>query len=251
MSLPRILLAMLVFVFLAAGANAASYDFTIPVNTPFIDTDGVPAAGAPGEFPDGWGQGSWQADGSSFTKFIVNPELLLPEAITIGEISSISYWTNKDAPASAQDWYFQMYTKPYDGSPGSGWYGNRINAEPYFSVNPNAPAGQWNQWQTGEGDNQLRFYDSSDGSFGSYTDLVWDEFKSEFADQEILYIALGVGSGWAEGFNGLMDGLRIEFANGDIANFNFEANPVPVPAAVWLLGSGLVGLLGVRRKYQK
>jgi hypothetical protein len=27
--------------------------------------------------------------------------------------------------------------------------------------------------------------------------------------------------------------------------------PVPVPAAVWLLGSGLIGLLGIRRKFKK
>jgi hypothetical protein len=28
-------------------------------------------------------------------------------------------------------------------------------------------------------------------------------------------------------------------------------NPVPVPAAVWLLGSGLAGLAGLRRRAQK
>ena len=28
----------------------------------------------------------------------------------------------------------------------------------------------------------------------------------------------------------------------------FDFNPVPVPAAVWLLGSGLFGLIGIRRK---
>jgi len=28
----------------------------------------------------------------------------------------------------------------------------------------------------------------------------------------------------------------------------FEINPVPVPAALWLLGSGIIGMLGVRRK---
>jgi hypothetical protein len=27
--------------------------------------------------------------------------------------------------------------------------------------------------------------------------------------------------------------------------------PVPIPAAVWLLGSGLVGLIGIRRKFRK
>lgn len=31
-------------------------------------------------------------------------------------------------------------------------------------------------------------------------------------------------------------------------NMVYSASPVPVPAAVWLFGSGLLGLLGVRRK---
>lgn len=35
------------------------------------------------------------------------------------------------------------------------------------------------------------------------------------------------------------------FANGDVV---LNASPVPVPAAVWLLGSGLLGLIGIRRK---
>jgi hypothetical protein len=29
---------------------------------------------------------------------------------------------------------------------------------------------------------------------------------------------------------------------------DLESNPVPVPAAVWLLGSGLIGLIGIRRR---
>ena len=32
------------------------------------------------------------------------------------------------------------------------------------------------------------------------------------------------------------------------ANFNFTAPAVPVPAAVWLFGSGLLGLVGVARR---
>mgnify|MGYP006308523797 FL=1 len=30
-----------------------------------------------------------------------------------------------------------------------------------------------------------------------------------------------------------------------------ETNAVPIPGAVWLLGSGLVGLLGVRKRFRK
>jgi hypothetical protein len=34
----------------------------------------------------------------------------------------------------------------------------------------------------------------------------------------------------------------------DDVYFNGTYSPVPVPAAVWLLGSGLLGLIGIRRR---
>ncbi|BBO92175.1 VPLPA-CTERM sorting domain-containing protein [Desulfosarcina ovata] len=33
-----------------------------------------------------------------------------------------------------------------------------------------------------------------------------------------------------------------------VDNIAFEGSPVPVPAAIWLLGSGLLGLIGIRRR---
>ncbi|MBN1906829.1 MAG: VPLPA-CTERM sorting domain-containing protein [Deltaproteobacteria bacterium] len=33
-----------------------------------------------------------------------------------------------------------------------------------------------------------------------------------------------------------------------VFNISFEPSPIPVPAAVWLLGSGLIGLVGLRKK---
>jgi hypothetical protein len=62
-----------------------------------------------------------------------------------------------------------------------------------------------------------------------------------------LALAADTASIWV--FLGLNDG------NGDFAKFDNlsltgeEMRPVPVPAAVWLLGSGLVGLAGLKRKY--
>ena len=47
-------------------------------------------------------------------------------------------------------------------------------------------------------------------------------------------------------------GILLDFAlsAGDTVTFNtrFEVTPVPVPAAVWLFGSGLLGLVGVARR---
>ncbi|BBO86523.1 hypothetical protein DSCO28_70890 [Desulfosarcina ovata subsp. sediminis] len=37
-------------------------------------------------------------------------------------------------------------------------------------------------------------------------------------------------------------------ANGYDLNFRVTAAPVPIPAAVWLLGGGLLGLIGIRRR---
>jgi hypothetical protein len=40
--------------------------------------------------------------------------------------------------------------------------------------------------------------------------------------------------------------------NGNLVYYQgLVAPPVPIPAAVWLLGSGLVGLVGIRRKFRK
>jgi len=35
-----------------------------------------------------------------------------------------------------------------------------------------------------------------------------------------------------------------------VTSFNAELRPVPIPAALWLLGSGLVGLVGMRRRIE-
>ena len=48
-------------------------------------------------------------------------------------------------------------------------------------------------------------------------------------------------------YNSLTDnGGSINFLNGG----QLIENPVPIPSAVWLLGSGLIGILGIRRKFK-
>ena len=62
-------------------------------------------------------------------------------------------------------------------------------------------------------------------------------------------------------FQHVSDSMTIEFtANGlqsisdeswGLDNVIVSTNPVPVPAAVWLFGSGLIGLIGMRKKVSK
>ena len=40
---------------------------------------------------------------------------------------------------------------------------------------------------------------------------------------------------------------RFTFNDGNFDEFEIVAAPVPVPVAVWLLGSGMIGLVGIRR----
>jgi hypothetical protein len=69
--------------------------------------------------------------------------------------------------------------------------------------------------------------------------LIDNEFSgSDFADVMSnvtgLWIRGEIITGWeAEG----LDNVRVE--------------PVPIPAAVWLFGSGIIGMIGVRRKFKK
>jgi hypothetical protein len=62
---------------------------------------------------------------------------------------------------------------------------------------------------------------------------------------EVRYIRIdGDGTGAAGGTSG--------FDLDAIGAINYKvATPVPIPAAVWLFGSGLVGLAGIRRKFKK
>ncbi len=69
---------------------------------------------------------------------------------------------------------------------------------------------------------------------------VWD--VTDNGDGTFSYFSTDVDSDGVRGL-GMIDGAFPGFN----ANFDFTA-AVPVPAAVWLLGSGLIGLVGVARR---
>lgn len=46
-------------------------------------------------------------------------------------------------------------------------------------------------------------------------------------------------------------GFRVENGGGVLTDLRYSDSPVPIPGAVWLLGSGLLGLVGLRRRFKK
>lgn len=236
-----------------ASAGATTVNLTLYPNN--VDPTGTLPLGIGDDAAPGYSDGSWQANVTGpplYTSIILAPMTLFGrDDVKVNELKSVSYWTKKDGPQTAVDWFFQFYTEPYAGSPGATWYGHRINSEPYFSASLNAPGGGWNQWVTEAAtDNRLRFYDSSNGYFGGYTDPFLDGagglttltypipawfLNAPYPDlgpQEIFFFNLGLGTGWSNGFTGRIDGIRIELLDGSVATVNLEDFPPPSVALV-------------------
>lgn len=232
-------LASLLLAGAVAVASAATTNFTVTPTSPGVfDSNNV--VGVPGDFAPAFNMSSVASDGTGKTDAYFSAESLFGRPVTLGEVSSISYWTKTGAThtASPNDWALVIYTKPYAGDVSTPtWYGDRYGAEPYFSANLADPANTWNLWSSTGPANQLRFYESTAGApganFGTYTDPDLTTFSSQNAlsgqaraTQGILSFSLQTGSAWADGFTGKLDGFTITLTDGSVARVNFEADTV-------------------------
>jgi hypothetical protein len=212
----------------------------------------------------GFDTGSFQANSTlsldvpKKSQIYVDPAALFGHSITVGQIASMSYFTNKPGASNTFDWSLYVYTNfIVGGTDNTGtFYQSRLTAEPLYSNPPSVPANTWHQWSTNDPNSPLKFYDAArSGAQGTASDptlaqlqngggsFTWPTNISHNYNNEVVkYLSFQTGSAWAAGFNGLLDGFDIRLSNNETGAINFEAVPVPVPSPVW---AGLVLLAGL------
>ena len=236
-----------------AGGTTYSTIFVGPETAGWYDAAGLTSTVTGGY--DGT-QNSLAASGDGKNQFYISGEDLFGgSGLTIGDINSISYSTKKSGDAGSPDWFMQIYTDPYAGSPGSDWYGNRIQAEPYLATNLDAPGGQWNDWTTNGSTNALNWGDSSNGNFGAgignWADLKQTSVldgSGTYGEAGVQFFTFGTGSGWSDGFDGQIGPITVIFNNGTGTIINFGESTPAVPGPAGLAGVLGAGLLGRRRR---
>jgi hypothetical protein len=106
-----------------------------------------------------------------------------------------------------------------------------------------------NSWQSDDiVSNNYKLWATASLGFGEVLKTIPEWVSAANAVGATLYVIsvnAGIGSGWNGTFEGAVDNITFGFG-GNYTTYNFEV--VPEPASMLALGSGLIGLLGLRRR---
>lgn len=202
---------VLIFLLFTSTVHAAAYNF----NGTWVDVE------------------AWAGTGENETILVVDWNCLDTGESTISESHAFGYrWDGTayelDMLLAFDDAGILTVTQ---GSFAEGWldnigYDGDEDGEDHLHIEN----GSWNLASTSD----------PDAVWGTYGDSEWD-MNAGLMNTELLV------DGQYEGINAIMFYSSMpDYAN-DQLDIPFAA-PVPVPGALWLLGSGLLSLIGIRRK---
>ena len=214
---------------LRTEANAAPVYYTYSgVVTSIDDPQGLIAA-------QGLGLGSEV----SYT-FIVDMDLPAYQTQVNGTVETINDVT-RYSTWGANRFFVDYYSGDALLKDGNGWFTNPASAGYDSSKYAEYNYGT-NQWTSGYYGNSYlgNVKMNSDDNILSISESVYFPWGAAVTNLQALNQILSSADG------------TVSFL---IATLNFDESsttaPVPVPGAVWLLGSGLIGLVGFRRKFKK
>ncbi|MCO6046126.1 PEP-CTERM sorting domain-containing protein [Aeoliella sp. ICT_H6.2] len=226
-----------------AHANTMSTMVTIDVLPNTVPDEELPRnhlGDAPiGLGPDSWqgpatGKSNWharfQADGDYLTTLFPDEAATM----TINDIANISYYTKRPTGTPAgRDWWIQIYTRPDGVDDTAGWYGYKVTN----NYHDHTDIGNWVEYST--------FSDMTFSGGPLVGENTLAEMQSDIGSELVEMISVQTDSGW-NGFDGYIDGLRIELQSGSVGIVNFQA--VPEPASIALVGVAAVAGLAIYRR---
>jgi hypothetical protein len=162
----------------------------------------------------------WYRDGSSTAPAWLHPVLRL------GILR-----VNQDNTFALGYLIFERVYNGFGAAPTNSWQSDDIVSNNY---------GLWATASLGFGDPNVNFSQV----FKTIPDWV-SAANAVGATLYVISVNAGIGSGWNGTFTGAVDNITFGFG-GNYTTYNFEV--VPEPASMVALGSGLIGLLGLRRR---